>query len=306
MILCLIPQAILLAQGLPSAPLDTPAETVAAVASELAPQAQDEPQAAVPAPPADNAAAAPVDATPAPPSALDGAADDGIVVTARQRSPGDPLERVNVKAFEATQTFDHDITAPLAHGYERAVPKPVRRAVHNFLSNLHQPVIFVNFLLQHNIGKAGQTLGRFALNTTIGIAGFIDIAKRKPFHLQQLRNGFADTLGFYGVKAGPFLFLPLIGPTTVRDLAGNLLDRLVPFMGWKPVSGPAWTVPAGALHTFDRRLAMDDELAKVRASADPYTTAREYYLARRKTEIDALHGKLPSGLDAPSAIAAKE
>ena len=175
-------------------------------------------------------------------------------------------------------------------------------------AQLHQPVIFVNFLLQHNIGKAGQTLGRFALNTTVGVAGFIDIARRKPFHLQQLRNGFADTLGFYGVKAGPFLFLPLIGPTTVRDLAGNLLDRLVPFGGWKPISGPAWTVPAGVLHTFDRRLAMDGDLAEIRASADPYTAAREHYLARRKSEIDALHGKASqpaTALEAQSVVATK-
>ncbi|HEY7958898.1 MAG TPA: MlaA family lipoprotein, partial [Sphingomicrobium sp.] len=162
----------------------------------------------------------------------------------------------------------------------------------NVLSNLHEPVVFINFLLQHKVGKAAETLGRFAINTTVGLAGVIDVAKRKPFHLPRRPNGFADTLGFYGVKPGPFLFVPLIGPTTVRDLAGNILDRLVlPFAAGKPFSTPEWAVPTGTLHSLDRRIAFDHELARQRASVDPYTAARQYYLTRRQAEIDALHGK---------------
>ncbi|MFX6258432.1 MlaA family lipoprotein, partial [Acinetobacter baumannii] len=88
-------------------------------------------------------------------------------------------------------------------------PVPVRSGIRNFLYNLREPIVFVNFLLQHKAGKAAETLGRFVVNSTVGVGGLFDMAKRRPIHLPRRPNGFADTLGFYGVKPGPFLFLPL-------------------------------------------------------------------------------------------------
>nr|WP_166179999.1 VacJ family lipoprotein [Altererythrobacter segetis] len=301
MFLCLLPAAILLAETPAPAPESAPLQGVAApVAGDQIDQALP-PEAA--APEAQVASEASPDSALAPTPPDDTGQDTGIVVIARAYSPADPLEKVNIKSFEATQAFDDKITAPLAHGFEHAVPKPVRSGLHNFITNLHQPGVFVNFLLQHHIGKAAETLARFAINSTIGLAGVIDVAKRKPFKLPQRRNGFADTLGFYGVKPGAFLFAPLLGPTTVRDLVGNVLDRLMPFGGLQPVSGPEFTVSAGVLHTLDRRIAMDDELTRERASGDSYTAAREYYLARRRDEIAALHGKLHKSQDVAGATA---
>src|SRR3546814_2446438 len=89
----------------------------------------------------------------------------------------------------------------------------------NALRNISEPVNFLNFLLQFKIGKAAETLGRFVVNTTFGVGGLVDVAKTKPFNLPYRRNGFANTLGFYGVEPGPYFYLPLVGPTTLRDMA---------------------------------------------------------------------------------------
>src|SRR3546814_6026547 len=89
---------------------------------------------------------------------------------------------------------------------------PVRDGLGNALRNISEPVNFLNFLLQFKIGKAAETLGRFVVNTTFGVGGLVDVAKTKPFNLPYRRNGFANTLGFYGVEPGPYFYLPLVGP----------------------------------------------------------------------------------------------
>lgn len=217
-----------------------------------------------------------------------------IVVMARQHPiPGDPLEKINTRTFVVTQAVDKAVIGPVALAYERAVPGPARRGLRNFLYNLHEPGVFLNFLLQLKPGKAAETLGRFAINSTIGGAGLFDAAKRRPFNLPRRPNGFADSLGYYGVKPGPFLFLPLIGPTTLRDLVGTGLDRLVlPLSVGKPFNRLTYTVPTGVLSSLDHRVEFDDELHRLRdESADPYTASRGFYLQGRQAEIDQLHGK---------------
>ncbi len=118
--------------------------------------------------------------------------------------------------------------APVAKAYKKSLPKPVRSGIRNFLNNLGEPIVFLNYLLQLKPGKAFETLGRFAINSTIGIGGLVDVAKKEPFNLPHRRNGFANTLGYYGVDSGSYLYLPIIGATTVRDLVGDGL-RPVPF-----------------------------------------------------------------------------
>jgi len=293
---CLIPAALLLAgtpallaQGPPTQEAGPPAGQAVTGSSEQAPPPPPSPQF-------DGALASPPQA-----AQVDKEQDRGIVVTGRKRNPADPLAHLNAKSFAVTETIDDNITAPLAHAYEHALPKPVRNGVHNFLGNLHEPVVFVNFLLQHKIGKAAETFARFAIDTTAGVGGVIDVAKRRPFNLPRRPNGFADTLSFYGVKPGAFLYLPLMGPTTVRDLAGGLLDRLLlPSLPGTPFARPSWAVPAGVAHTLDKRAEFDGELARERASGDPYAARRDYYLLKRQAEIDALHGKAPPTPPPPS------
>jgi phospholipid-binding lipoprotein MlaA len=229
-----------------------------------------------------------------------------IVVTGRRASPDDPLEELNSASFEVVQKVDKAIVGPLAFAYEDVMPRPIRKGLRNFLHNLGEPVVFLNFMLQLKPGKAAETLGRFVINTTIGAAGLVDVAKRKPFNLPHRRNGFANTLGYYGVKPGPYFYLPLIGPTTLRDFIGNRLDLLVlPIAIGNQFSRPEYALPVAALSELNSRIEFDDELRQIRATRDPYVAARSYYLRRRQAEIDALHGRgdgtVPVTVPAPAS-----
>jgi len=214
-----------------------------------------------------------------------------IVVTGRGRQ-GDPLAAVNERSFAAVQAADDAVVAPAARAYKRAVPTPFRTGLRNFLANFREPVVFANYLLQLKPGKAAETAGRFAINSTIGLVGVIDVAKRKPFRLPRRRNSFANTLGYYGVGPGPFFFLPLIGSTTLRDLFGNVVDQVaVPIGPIRPLRGSSYTIPIGVLSALDYRIEFDEDLEKARASDDPYAAVRAFYLTRRQAEIDALRGR---------------
>lgn len=232
-------------------------------------------------------------ATPAPPQA---AIDGEIVVSAEAKAPReDPMEAVNAKSFEVVQKVDEQVVAPMARGYQKALPKPVRTGLRNFLSNLTEPVVALNFLLQIKPGKAAETLGRFAINSTVGVGGLIDVAKAKPFHLPYRRNGLAWTLGYYGVGPGPYLFLPLVGPTTVRDLFGLTIDRaLLPAAVGKPLTHPAYVVASNTIKSLDDRVQTDAELRQMRDSDDPYGSYRQAYLRQRQAEIDHLRGRDPA------------
>ena len=237
----------------------------------------------------DTASAETSSASPALP-AEEGEGED-IVVLGRSRR-GDPLEPLNAATFAATQAVDQAVVGPVALAYEKNVPSPLRLGLRNFLANLREPVVFVNYLLQLKLGKAAETAGRFALNSTVGIAGVMDVAKRKPFKLPLRRNNFANTLGFYGVKPGAFFFLPLIGPTTLRDVVGTVVDQLfVPIQPLRPAGGLTYTVPVGILSALDYRARIEPDLQRQRSTADPYAALRRDYLERRQGEIDALRGK---------------
>lgn len=246
---------------------------------------------AVASPPAPVAEPAPQSA---PPSSPPPAGTPEITVTARQGPPpGDPLETVNLTSFKAVQAVDDAVVGPIAHGYQKALPKPARTGVRHVLRNLTEPVIFVNFLLQLKPGKAAETLGRFTINSTLGLAGVLDVAKAKPFNLPYRVNGFGYTLGYYGIGTGPYLYLPLIGPTTLRDLTGRLLDlSFVPTVAGSPFNTPYYSLSYGVLKSLDDRVELDELLRKFREDCpDSYGAEREWYLATRKAEIEALHGR---------------
>lgn len=219
---------------------------------------------------------------------------DEIVVTAQPKAPpGDPLQQVNIKSFEAIDTVDKAVVGPVARAYKDSVPNPIRSGLRNFLGNLAEPVASLNFLLQLKPGKAAETLGRFTINSTIGVAGLLDVAKKRPFKLPRRPNGFANTMGYYGVKPGPYFYLPLVGPTTLRDLTGNWIDNLVlPVAVGKPFNEPAYVVSTYVVGSIDERAEFDEQRKKLRAGpTSPYAATREYYLQTRQAEIDALHGR---------------
>jgi phospholipid-binding lipoprotein MlaA len=225
-----------------------------------------------------------------------------ITVTGRTRTPGDPLQNINAESFAVTQAIDEAVIEPTANAYEKTVPEPVRNGLRNFANNLHEPSVFVNFLLQLKPGKAAETFGRFAINSTVGVAGLFDIAKRKPINLPRRKNGFADTLGCYGVKPGPFLFLPVIGPTTVRDLVGGSVDAFaiplpLPNSVSRPLTQPPVALSRSVARELDKRIEFDEELTEIRKSDDPYVASRKYYLQKRQTQINGLCG--PKTNDVP-------
>lgn len=232
------------------------------------------------------------------PSPQPPATDGDIVVSGRRHSPGDPLAAINEQSYEATQAVDRAVIGPVARSFERTVPKPVRDGLRNFFINLHEPIVFVNYLLQLKPGKAAETAGRFLVNSTVGVAGLVDLAKRRPINLPRRKNSFADTLGYYGVGPGPFLFLPLIGPTTLRDLLGGGVDRMMmPLYLGAPFNQPAFNVGTGGVHMLDRRAEFDDQLTQLRAARNPYIATRSYYLWRRQAEIGGLHGRVTAPFD---------
>lgn len=263
------------------------------------------------APPPATEQAAPAAASaqaPTPPPAKPAVPEDPnvIVVTGQGAPPGDPAAAVNEVSFEAVQAVDKAFVEPIAMGYAKAAPKPLRQGVHNALNNLSEPINFVNSLLQLKIGKAFKALGRFGINSTVGVVGLIDVAKRKPFKLPYERNGFANTLGYYGIGAGPYMYLPLIGPTSARDLVGRVLDlSLVPGVVGKPFSSPAYALGTGVARSLDDRVELDDFLRRLRSECtNPYAAERGYYLAVREAEIASLR-KRPFDLESrlPACLA---
>jgi phospholipid-binding lipoprotein MlaA len=279
------PAAAVQAQAAPPVVIVVPPYFLASTSAPAAPASATTSSATV-------AASEPV---PAPQQSRAGPDDDEIVVEARKGAPpGDPLAAVNIELFEANEALDKAVVGPAAEGYKKAIPEPIRAGVRNFFTNLEEPVNFINFLIQLKIGKAAETVGRFALNTTVGAAGLFDIAKRKPFNLPFRRNGFANSMGFYGIKTGAFLHIPLFGPTTVRDLIGFGLDKAVlPFAVGAPFGRPYYTIPASFVTSLDYRVEFDAQLHCFREEPDPYAASRDSYLRDRQAEIDSLRGKAP-------------
>lgn len=296
----------------PPAQVDIDQSAVQLVPAAGAPIAEGAP--AAPPAPASSASNPVADQTPlpgspteTPPVTIETApSDDAIVVSGSSEAPKeDPLEAANVQSYKAIQAVDTAIVRPVAMGYKSAVPKPIRSGIRNFINNLDEPVVALNFLLQLKPGKAAETLGRFAINSTIGIGGLIDVAKDKPFNLPRRYNGLANTLGYYGVGPGPYLFLPVIGPTTARDLVGRVVDfAIVPGVVGKPLTDPEVSIPKGVLGALGDRIAEDARITKLRDNTDDgYGEIRRNYLERRQGEIDALKGRTaPVAPVAPVAV----
>ena len=236
--------------------------------------------------------AAPQDETPPPPADDGKSAGNEIVVEGNYGPPkSDPLESVNEESYRLTQAVDRTLVAPVADVYQ-SVPEPMRDGLGNVIRNLGEPSNALNFLLQGKVGKAFETLGRLAINSTIGVGGLFDVAGKKA-KLPYRRNGFGNTMGYYGVGPGPYLFVPVTGPTSARDIIGLTLDQaLLPFVVGKPFNRPSYTIPYFIVNSLDQRVAFDAEIAAINASDDPYRIRRETYLAMRRRDIAALKGKV--------------
>ena len=221
---------------------------------------------------------------------------DILVSAVSPHAKGDPFQSVNATSFAVTQDVDRAVIGPVALAFRSVMPKPLRDGLRNGLRNLNEPVIAVNFLLQIKPGRALGTVARFAVNSTIGVGGLFDMARRRPFKLRRRVNGLAYTMGYYGIRPGPFFYVPLVGPTTLRDALGGGVDRLmVPFALGAPFNQAVYSVPTGGFSMLDRRIEIDEQIHRLRdGNPDPYAAFRAAYLNRRQAEIDELRGLGPA------------
>lgn len=187
----------------------------------------------------------------------------------------DPWEGFNRQVFAFNEALDRTVLKPVAKGYRAVTPHFVDVGVSNFFANLEEVPSFVNHLLQGRIGAAGQDAGRFLINTTIGIAGLFDVASRMG--IQQRSTDLGVTLGRWGVCSGPYLMLPLLGPSTVRDGAGRGGDWFLHPVTYVEDDAARWSLRT--LDTVDTRAGLLD--AEELIAGDRYVFLRNLYLKRR-------------------------
>ncbi|MCB2098277.1 MAG: VacJ family lipoprotein [Parvularculaceae bacterium] len=210
---------------------------------------------------------------------------DSAVSAGSTTEVADPWEGFNRKMFSAHLFLDRNLLVPAAKGYRAVTPKKGRRGIRRFLANIRAPGVFVNDILQGEFGRAGETLSRFVVNTTIGAGGFADPAAQ--IGIASHSEDFGQTLAVWGVDSGPFLFLPLVGPTTSRDSFGQIvqigMDPL--FYVRTPPADIARYTRAGVGGVSAREQFLDP-LAEIEAkSLDYYASFRSFYLQARKREI---------------------
>jgi phospholipid-binding lipoprotein MlaA len=265
-------------------PIVPPMQTFQPVAHEIE----------VPVEPIDGGDGAP--ATPAGGSGAAAAAQDAtaraaddleleLEIDERPTSFPDPFESVNRTTLTFNQTLDRWVVDPVADAYGAAVPDLAKKSVRDFLANLESPAILVNDLLQGEVENAAITLGRFAVNTLIGCAGFFDPAT--SLGLERHTSDFGQTLARTGLGSGPFLIVPVLGPTTARDGLGTIVDiALQPTIY---LLGPApllvASVQEGTVGLTMRELHGDDLERLEQASLDYYAALRSAYYQDRMAKL---------------------
>lgn len=197
----------------------------------------------------------------------------------------DPWEGFNRKMFAMNDALDRNVMTPVALGYRAVTHKKQRKGIRNFLANLRTPVILVNDILQGEVGRAGDTLGRFVINSTIGFGGMGDPAER--IGIAQHSEDFGQTLAVWGVDSGPYLVLPFLGPSTVRDGFGAGVDMASNPAFWINTD-PAtyYSYATGGVGLVSAREPLIEPLDGIREdSLDFYASIRSFYLQSRKREI---------------------
>jgi phospholipid-binding lipoprotein MlaA len=211
--------------------------------------------------------------------------------TTTQQAQGeiaDPFQGFNKAVFAFNDTADQAIMRPIAKGYRAAVPKPARTGLKNFLRNLRAPVNLANEVLQGDLQGAGNVLTRTTVNTFIGVGGIVDVAAMEGYPYDQ--EDFGQTLAVWGVDHGPYLVLPLLGPSSVRDGSGLLVDHFLDPLNWyfynvRP-SNEGWAygrLVADGLVKREELLDVLDDLR--RNSFDYYAAMRSAYVQRRAAMV---------------------
>jgi phospholipid-binding lipoprotein MlaA len=220
---------------------------------------------------------------------------------AEYQQTNDPLEPTNRVFYDVNDAIDRYSLKPVAQAYVYVVPAPVRTGTHNFLANLGSPVLLANDVMQASPRRAGDTFMRFMINSTVGVLGVFDVAKSVGY--KEHDTGFGVTMGVWGIPEGPFLYLPILGPTSPRGVAGYAGDMAL---------DPFTYVPKGyGLRTFnwarfglsavDTRASLLTDLDKIKANAlDPYATIRSLYRQHTQSQVEAAQAAAAAPTTPPS------
>ena len=190
----------------------------------------------------------------------------------------DPFEPMNRASYKVNEVVDGHFIKPIAQAYVNYTPRPVQTAIANFFGNVDDAISVINDFLQGKLDKAGNDMGRVILNTGFGLVGMIDIASEAG--IPKGNEDFGQTLGVWGFPQGPYLFIPVWGPTTVRDGTGSIVRLYAGPVGYirdVPLRNTLYGI--GALNA--RAQALSAESVALSAALDPYAFIRRAYLQHR-------------------------
>lgn len=207
-------------------------------------------------------------------------------VSAADAPMPDPFEGLNRHIFAINDAVDTVLIRPAAFVYREATPWPVKDIISNFLNNLTLPLTIIHDLLQGKPEQAQVAFGRLFINTTVGIGGLFDIATPAGYPLHQEDMG--QTLGVHGIEPGPYLVLPLLGPSSFRDALGTAVDAFidpVTIASYGVTDGFALRAGRGAAAGFVRRVDLIEPLDAMRQSLDYYAAVRSAYRQQRASQI---------------------
>ena len=207
----------------------------------------------------------------------------------------DPWEETNRAIFGFNQAVDNALLVPAAKTYRTVLPPPVRQSVHNVIQNLNSPVVFANDVLQGQAGLAANTLGRVTLNSTIGAGGLFDVAT--PIGIPHHSNDLGITLATWGIGEGPYVILPVLGPSNPRDIAGQIGDSFAdPADYFLAADHLYWAIATRTVVSgIDVRSRNIESLADIEKTAlDYYATIRSLYRQRRAAQIRHEESTLPN------------
>ena len=200
-----------------------------------------------------------------------------LAITPALANDGDRLENLNRKVFYVNERLDHYALRPAAVTYIKLMPNPLEKGVDNFFSNLDEVTNVFNDLLQGKFGQAAHDSGRFLLNTTLGLGGIFDVAQRAGLEKSDGED-FGQTLAVWGVGEGPYLMLPLLGPSTLRDAPSKFVDSITsPFSYVDDVRTRNTARGVDLLAKRASLLEVDDII-----SGDKYLFVRDVYLQRSR------------------------
>ena len=216
-------------------------------------------------------------------SPYDPVADPNLPTPAQMPASYDPWENWNRKVHRFNNAIDRSVATPLAKAYVKVVPRPVRLGVGNFFNNLGQPVSALNALLQGRPRQAGQSLGRFLLNTTVGIGGLFDPAT--AVNIPNRSEDFGQTLGVWGWTSSRYVELPLFGPRTLRDTFGLIGDA--PLSPTRQIEDDGTRYFLQGLQLVDLRTQLFAVDAMRQGATDDYALVRDAWMQRRNYQIQS-------------------